>query len=73
MKSMVRPDFLEILYLTYPMLKPGGDVMEKQLRCKDCKMMVTSFDGFTRWSGCYRKWTVRPGQFACKKFVYKDK
>lgn len=47
--------------------------MEKQLRCKDCKWF-SRYKGLTFCTPIYfARVGVNPGQFACKKFVYKDK
>ena len=51
---------------------------EKQLRCGDCKMMRRAYREKVRrcWSPfapAVRRMVARPGQYAGKCFVYKDK
>ena len=46
--------------------------MEKRLRCKDCKFRWYHLKSMRCYSLSSGKDRVNPGQFACKKFVFKD-
>jgi len=47
--------------------------MEKQLRCKECKWFEWVLRPDDQCRIRAQRKPVNPGQFACKKFVLKDK